>query len=459
MKKIFLIILSLLSIAALAVADEPVVDVVTINNYIINPVSAKYISNAIDSAEANRRECLVIQLDTPGGLLESTRDIVKRMMNSQIPVVVYIAPAGSRAGSAGVFITLASHIAVMAPSTNIGAAHPVEIQKQERETTWPEAVKEYFRYLREKASGRTIEEKEKTSGEDAMKDKILNDTLAWVSTIAKTRAKNVEWARAAVSESISATEEEAAKEGVIDFIAKDYDELLRKLDGRALTIQDATVTLKTKGARLNFIELNLSQQILNSIINPNIAYILLMLGFYGLLYEITHPGFGFPGIAGIICLILAFYAFQTLPTNYAGIALIVLAFILFFAEIKVQSFGMLALGGIASLALGSLILMNTQSAVMQVSANVILPVVLTSIGIVAFLAIIVAKTHLKKSYSGKEGMLGEVGSAQTDIALTGKVFVHGEIWNAASREAIKKGDQIIVVGIEEMKLLVKKKGG
>lgn len=456
MKKTLLLILLALSLATIAFADEaPIIDVLTIDNQIISPVSANYILDGIDSAQKNNRQCIIIRLDTPGGLLESTRDIVKKIMNADIPIVVYITPSGSRAGSAGVFITLASHIAAMAPSTNIGAAHPVQMQKEEGQATWPEAVKEYIRYMREKASGRPIQEKEK-GGEDAMKDKILNDTLAWVSTIAKTRARNVEWARATVSESISATEEEALAKGAVDLIAKDLDDLIKQLDGRTIQLQTRTVTLNTEEARLNFIELSLAQQILGAIINPNIAYILLILGFYGLLYEITHPGFGFPGIAGIICLILAFYSFQMLPTNYAGIALIILAFILFLAEIKVPGFGLLAFGGIVSLLLGSLILMDSPSSVMWISMGIIGPVVLSSVAIVAFLAAIVAKVHRKKSYSGKEGMVGEIGVAHTQIAPKGKVFIHGELWDATSGETINKGENVVVVRVNGMKLVVKK---
>jgi len=437
---------------------EPLKAVYTIhvNGYIINPAVEEYIIKSIKAAQT-KSQCLIIYLDTPGGLLNSTRNIVKEIMNSKIPIVVYVAPQGARAGSAGVFITLAAHITCMAPSTNIGAAHPVQVGGEGN--SFSEAIKELIRYLRgrSKAKEGLPIQKEKTE-KDILSQKIMNDTLAWVTTIAQARNRDIEWAKKTVSESISTTENEALKRGIADFIAADGQELLANLDGRSVTVAGKHQILHTKDAPVERIDMTARQGFLNIIANPTLAYILMLLGFYGLLFEFTHPGIGFPGIAGTISIILGFYGLHTLPTSYAGLALIFLGIILFIAETQVASFGLLTLGGIVSMLLGSLMLIDSPYEVMHVSIKVILPFVLTTAGITVFLLSRVVRAHRRKVTSGKEGLIGTTAEVLKDIKGNGKVFVHGEIWQAKSDNLIRKGEETEIIGIEGMKLIVKKKG-
>jgi membrane-bound serine protease (ClpP class) len=360
--------------------------------------------------------------------------VVKDIINSKVPIVVYVYPQGARAASAGVFITLASHVAVMSKSTHIGAAHPVGITP-----------------LGEKKD-------EKKSKEDVMKDKILNDTVAWITGIAKDRGRNASWAKRAVTKSESIDEEKAVKEKIVDFIALGLEDLLEKLDGRRINLNSKTVTLKTKNATIYPIELTPSQKLLNIIIHPQIAYILMLLGFLGLLFEVTHPGVGFPGIAGLICLILAFYAFNVLPVNYAGMALIILAIILFIAEALTPTFGLLTLGGLTCMVLGSLMLIKSPFSIMQISLKLILPVAIPIAGITIFLVGAVLKTHLKKIKTGKEGLIGETAVAISPIKTKGKVFIHGEIWQAKnlSKERIAKDETVTIKDIKGLTLYVEK---
>jgi membrane-bound serine protease (ClpP class) len=418
--------------SAPATKPAPKVILVSIDNYIINPIVVKYIENGLKQANKINASCLLIKLDTPGGLLESTRRIVKDIINSPVPVVVYIAPSGSRAGSAGVFITLSSHIAAMAPSTNIGAAHPVTI----------------FQQKSKKEPG-------------PMENKILNDTVAWIQTIAKSRNRNASWAKRAVIESESITEKEAIRQKVVEFIALNTEDLLNQIDGTKIKlVNKQIVTLNTKGAPVEEISLSGREKILNAIINPNVAYILFLLGFLGLLFEITHPGIGVPGIAGLICILLAFYAFQILPVNYVAVAFITLAIILFIAEALTPTFGLLTLGGIVTMVLGSLMLFESPFPFMKVSLKIIIPFVVTCALISIFLLGMVIKTYLKKVKTGKEGIIGELAEAMTDIDSNkgGKVFVRGEIWNARSKEKITKGDSVYITGIKKLTLEVKKGG-
>lgn len=428
-------------------AQEPTVKVLTIDDRMINGVTEQYIVEGIGLAQKEKAECLIIQLDTPGGMLESTRKIIKAMLNSQVPIVVYVAPSGARAGSAGVFITLASNIAAMAPSTNIGAAHPVMMgpggapQQEER----PEQKK--------RRSKRAAFDKTQSQ---ILNEKVLNDTIAWVSGIAKTRGRNIEWAKKAVLESVSITEEEALKQKVIDIVAKDINELLEKINKQKVETAKGTVVLRTKGARLDYIELTWRQKILDILANPTLAFILFMLGFYGLLYEVTHPGFGVPGVAGLICIICAFFAFQVLPTNYAGLALIGLGLIFFIAEVMVPTFGLFTAGGIIAIVLGSLILFKSPFEFFRVSLFVVIPVAIATGLITVFLTSVVIKVHRKKAISGKEGLIGQEAEAIANINdKEGKVFIHGEIWKAISDEPIKKGKKVTVVEIKGLVLKVK----
>ena len=440
------------------------VDVVKVDNYIINPITARYIIDAIADAEAMQHECVVIELDTPGGLLEATRDIVKKVLNAKVPVVVYIAPSGSRAGSAGVFITMASNIAAMAPGTNIGAAHPVTPGQGENGCgklfeTMKEKEKE--KAEKEEEGEGEEEEPEKKTGEriepaDVMSEKVLNDTAAWIDAIASYRGRNAEWAVRSVRESVSIKAAKAVEDNVVEMVCGSLDELLGKIDGLEIETAAGVKILKTKGASINTIDMNSRQRVLSVLSNPNIMYILFTLGVAGLFIEFRTPGVGFPGVAGAICLILAFFGSQTLPVNYAGVLLILLAFALFMAETMVISYGLLTLGGLVCMFIGSLMLIESPEAFMGVSLNVILPVVIGIGLIVFFLMSVVVRSQRRRTATGIDGIVGHAGVADSRIDPEGTVFIHGEIWSAESKDPIGKGEKVRVVGYEGLKLFVKK---
>jgi len=392
---------------------------------IINPATAKFIIDSIDQATQEGGQCLIIQMDTPGGLMESMRIIVKKMLSSSIPIIVYVAPSGARAASAGVFITLASNVAVMAPSTHIGAAHPVTLGAEGKE-------------------------------DKTMTEKIVNDTVSYVKTIAKTRGKNVDWAEKAVRKSVSITEDEALKLNVIDLISPDLQDLLTKVDGRVVKFDGKTRTLLTKGLKPRSIQMSWRYRILDILSNPSIAYILLMLGIYGIFFELSSPGAILPGVVGGIFLILAFYALQMLPINYAGLALILFGIFLFIAEIKVVSHGVLTIGGVISLLMGSMMLIETPTDYMRISLSVIIPAVLVSAGFFVFAITKAIKARLEKPTTGMEGLIGEVGIVTTPIAPEGKISIHGEFWNVISDQNIEKDEKVQVIGVKNLRLQVKK---
>lgn len=390
----------------------------------INPVAADFIHRSIEKAHSEKAECLIIHLNTPGGLLQSTRIIVSDIMESPVPVVVYVAPAGAHSGSAGVFITLAANIAAMAPGTNIGAAHPVQMQ---------------------------------TSTDTIMNAKVTNDAAAFIRTIAEKRKRNLEWAEDAVRHSLSITETEALEKKVIDTIARNDIELLKAIDGKNVEVRGGAVTLHTRTASIENYEMGTMEKLLNLLSDPNIAYILLMLGMYGLLFELYSPGAIFPGIIGVIALILAFYSMQTLPINYAGLALIIFAIILYLLEIKIVSHGLLAIGGTVSLLLGSLMLIRPDASWNFVSLS--LSVIIASVVVTAFFFLFVIGLGIKaqraKPITGVEGMIGSIGESIETLDPIGRVHVHGELWNAKSMSgAINKGEKIRVVGMKNLKLHV-----
>jgi len=390
---------------------------------VVNPVMAEYILKNIDEAEKERAEALVIELDTPGGLDTSMRSIVKRITASEVPVIVYVSPGGARAASAGVFITLAAHIAAMAPGTNMGAAHPVGVGDKMDKT---------------------------------MSEKATNDAAAYIRSIAEKRRRNSEWAEKAVRESVSITETEALKLKVIDIVAPDLKTLLEEVDKKEVETSSGKHVLNTKDIKVVHKEMGVRHKILDFISDPNVAYLLMLLGFYGIFFEMTNPGAIFPGVFGAIALILAFYSFQTLPVNYAGLLLIVLAIIMFILEIKITSFGVLTLGGIISMLIGSLMLFESPFPFFKLSLKVILPgVILTALFF--FLTIRLAlKAYRQKPSTGAEGLVGLEGRAKTDIHKEGMVFVHGELWKAWSDEPIKSGEKVVVEKMEHLKLKVRK---
>jgi membrane-bound serine protease (ClpP class) len=392
---------------------------------IVNPVMANFIAESIDRASQEGAQCLIIQLDTPGGLVDSTRLIVKKIMASTVPVVVYVSPAGARAASAGVFITMAAHVAVMAPSTNIGAAHPVSMGQGKEDKT--------------------------------MSEKIVNDMVAYIKSIAKQRGRNAEWAENAVRKSVSITEEEALKLRVIDMVSKDLHDLLSKLDGKIIKYDGMARTLQTKGIEPRPVQMNWRYKLLDIISHPQIAYILLSLGMMGIYFELSNPGAILPGVVGGIFLILAFFALQMLPVNFAGLALILFAVILFIAEIKVVSHGLLAVGGVISLLLGSLMLIDSPADYMRISLSVIIPAVLVCSAFFLFATTMAVKARVTRPTTGMEGLVGETGVATTSISPDGKALIHGEYWNVVSDESIQGGEKIEVVAVKDLKLNVRKK--
>ncbi|HEY5649104.1 MAG TPA: nodulation protein NfeD [Nitrospiria bacterium] len=391
---------------------------------VINPVAAEYFAEVIDKAQAEGAGAVVIQLDTPGGLDTSMRLIIKAMSASPVPVIVYVSPQGGRAASAGVFITMAAHVAAMSPETNIGAAHPV-------------------------AMGGGEMDKE-------MKKKVENDAAAYIKSIAEKHGRNAEWAEEAVRQSVSATETEALKLNIIDLVSEDLNALLAAVDGRVVETVSGSRTLHTASATIKEVPISGRLKILNALSNPNIAYILMLLGIYGLIFELSNPGAILPGVVGSICLILAFYSFQTLPINYAGILLILLSLVLFVIETQVPSFGLLTAGGVVSMVLGSLMLIRSDIPSMRISLMVILPTVAVTAAFFIGVVGLALKAHKKAPVSGLEEMIGMEGLVQSEINPKGQIMIHGELWEAESPEPINKGDSVRVTRVDGLKLHVKK---
>jgi len=392
----------------------------------VHPPLADYISSGIEKAKEIEAECLIVKLNTPGGLLTSTRNIVQQFLQSDIPIVVYVHPSGSQAASAGVFITLAANIAAMAPGTNIGAAHPVAMQG---------------------------------TMDTIMSEKATNDASAFIRSISEKRKRNVEWSEEAVRKSISITEMEAVELNVVNFIAEDLNDLISKINGMEVETSSGQRILDTENYEIVNLGMSISQKFFSIISDPNIVYILLMIGIYGIFFELYNPGTIFPGVVGAICLILSFYAMNTLPINYAGLALILLSVVLFILEIKIISHGLLTIGGIVSLLLGSMMLIDPESILetMEISMELIIfIIVLTTI---FFLVIITLgiKAQKRKPVTGVEGIIGDRGLAVSVLNPAGEIKVHGEYWKAESVVGeIKQGDEIEVVEMDSLKLKVKK---
>jgi len=407
-------------------ARAPHVDLIVIDGS-INPAVDDYIRENIARAKSNGARALVIQLDTPGGLLSSTRTIVKEIFAAPVPVIVYVAPSGGGAGSAGVFITMSAHVAAMAPGTNIGAAHPVGGGGQE--------VK------------------------GVMGEKIENFTASFSETIARQRGRNAEWAIQAVRKSVSITEKEALKLNVIDIVARDIEDLLKQSDGRKVDLDGRPHTLALKDVRVMRYEMSLKQRVINTIADPNIAYLLLMAGILGLYMEFAHPGVIFPGVAGAICLILALISLQVLPFNHAGLALIFLGVARLVGEAFLPSFGVLGIGGVISLALGSFLLFDTQDSGVGVDRSIIFTAVATLASFVLAISYLVYRSQKSKPTLGIEGMLGEVGDVRAKLNPAGKIFVRGEYWNAEAEAEIDVGEKVEVVGCEGLNLKVRRLAG
>jgi membrane-bound serine protease (ClpP class) len=399
--------------------------VISINlNESINPSSAEYIHQGIEKAEKENAECLIINMNTPGGLLSSTREIVTNIMQSKVPVVVYISPSGAHAGSAGVFITMSANIAAMAPGTNIGAAHPVTLQ------------------------GTT---------DAVMNEKVTNDAAAFIRSIAEKRGRNVQWAEDAVRNSVAITEQEALEKNVINLVAVNEKDLLKQIDGKQVQLANGTKILHTANATIEVLEIGFFQKVLSRLSDPNIAYIIMMLGFFGLMFELFNPGAIFPGIIGVICLILAFYSMSSMPVNYAGLALIIFGIILYLLEIKIVSHGMLAIGGTISVLLGSMFLFRSSPVnnFVSLSYTVIFSVTAVTTLFFLFLVTMGLRAQRAKTVSGVNAMIGQRAVTIGALDPAGQVNVLGEIWKAVSlSNTINANEKVIIKEVKDLTLYV-----
>ncbi len=426
-----LLLLGLLTTACIAIeaqAATPTIDVLHAEG-VINPVLTDYIKRGIDQAEESNAIVCIIQLDTPGGLDTSMRDTVKDIVNARVPVVVYVSPSGARAASAGVFITMAAHVAAMAPNTAIGAASPVAISAEgEAEMS------------------------------ETMEEKIVNDAAAYIRSIAEAHGRNMEWAEKAVREAVSATEKEALKLNVIDMVVPDLETLVSQLDGREVTmLGGAVITLNTQGATINYVRMNTIEDFLYAISDPNIAYLLLSLAMLGIMAEISNPGLIFPGIVGAICLLMAFFSLGMLPVNYAGILLIILAFGLFIAEVFTPTFGLFTAGGITSLVLGSLILFKG-GPLFQVNPWLIATVTITIAALLAFVINRIIRVHRRQAATGREELIGKTAVVKAALEPEGMVLFKGERWTAISESGpVELGETVIINRVDSLKLYVTKK--
>ena len=393
---------------------------------IISPAVSELIATTLEKAKQNNSPFIIIQLDTPGGLATAMYQIVKGILNSPVPVIVYIAPSGARAASAGAIITLAAHISAMAPGTNIGAAHPVTL-------------------------GTKIPEK--------MEEKVVNDMVAYVKSIAKKRGRNVKVAEKMVRKSVSLTASEALKQRVIDIMADSLPELLKKIKGRKVSTIVGKMVIPDENIQIKEIKGGLRYNILRILSNPNIAYLLMMIGLAGLYFELAHPGAVLPGVIGAISLILAFFAFQTLPVDYAGILLIILGIIFFILELKITSYGLLTVAAIFCYSLGSIMLFHQAPGYLRISWGVLWPTLALISGFFIGIITLVVKAQRARMKIGEQALIGEIGEVKEGIrpGEVGKIFVHGEYWNAESDQTILPGEKAEVIGVKGLKLIIRKK--
>ena len=426
-KQISFLLLILFLVAPLPAYSKDNVVVVKLSGA-INPAVAEYVSYEISQANAEKDSLIVLHMDTPGGLDTSMREIIKKIQSSEVPVASFVAPTGSRAASAGTFITMASHIAAMAPGTNIGAAHPINM-----------------------LGGGNDNEQAKT-----MKKKVVNDAAAYIRSLAELRKRNAHWAELAVVNSVSISAEEAMKLNVIDLVAGDVKALVLAIDGREVQLASGSVRLKTKNLKIIYHEMNPRQKLLDIISSPNVTYILMMLGLVGLFFELSNPGLVLPGVIGSISLILALYAMQTLPINYAGLLLILFGVILFIAEINVMSYGLLSISGVVSIFLGSTMLIDSDDPALQISRAILYPTLALSVILSLGIVVLATRTRSLKKLGGIEGMIGETGLVKEALNPQGRVLVHGELWEAEADNRINEGERVQVDLVEGLRIKVSK---
>ncbi|HEV2022769.1 MAG TPA: nodulation protein NfeD [Terriglobales bacterium] len=415
----FLALIALFVCSSLASAD--VLKIVI--NDTIHPITDEFIGRAIAEAQRNHDDVLLIELRTPGGLLDSTRSIVEKILNSPVPVIIYVAPSGGRAASAGFFLLESADVAAMAPGTNTGAAHPVIFGGKDMDPI--------------------------------MKDKLENDAAAFMRSFVSKRGRNVEVAESAVRQSKSFTEQEALSQKLIDYVASDDQDLFKQMEGRTVTrFNGSTVTLHLVGKPVRTYEMSLKQRILAALMDPNMTFIILVIGVLALYVEFNHPGAVLPGVVGLICILLAIFALNILPTRYAALALIVAAFALFALEAKFQSHGVLGVGGVVAMVMGGLLLVDGPIPEMRVHLWTALAVSLPFGGITVFLMTLALRAYKQKAVTGEEGLVGEIGVARTPLQPEGKVFVHGELWDAVSSANVAAGDHVQVRSLDGLLLKV-----
>jgi len=410
----------------------------------IGPATAEYLVTSLDKAASRETELVIIRMDTPGGLDASMRDIIKAILDSPVPVATFVTPGGARAASAGMYILLASHVAAMSPATNVGAATPVSIIGGDKPASKPKPKDE------EESSEPNTED-----GGSAMEHKAINDAVAYARGLADRYGRNADWAEEAVRDAASITADKALETGVIDLMASDISDLLNQLDGKTIKVRDRDWTLHTRSLQIERLEPGWKSELLGVITSPTIAYLLLLVGIYGLFFEGYNPGAVLPGVVGAICLLIALYAFQMLPVNYAGFALLALGIILIIAEAAAPSFGVLGIGGIVSLVIGSVILIDTDVPGYAISRPLIGGVALAgSLGLFAIIGIAV-KARLRPVVSGREQLIGAAGTALADFHREGEVFVHSERWSAVAESPLRKGQDVVVTGIDGLVLKVR----
>ncbi len=440
-----ILVLALLVAAPLGAEQERTAVLLTVDGA-IGPATSDYLSGGIEDAAANHAGLVIIRMNTPGGLDSAMRDIIHAILQSPVPVVCFVSPSGSRAASAGTYIMFASHIAAMSPATNIGSATPVQIGTDGGEP----------------ASGDDSDEpdqedeqaKPARSGTTAMERKTINDAVAYIRGLAELRGRNADWAEEAVREAVNVTASEALDLGVIDVVAENLHQLLEKIDGMSVEIDGVVQVLETSEMEIIEVVPDWRNRFLAVITDPSVAYMLLMLGIYGLIFEGYNPGAILPGVVGAISILLALYAFQILPVNFAGLGLILLGVILLIAEVFMPSFGALGIGGVIALVAGSIILMDADVPGYQISKSLIISVAILSGGMIASIVYFAIRSRGFPVVSGREQMIGMTGVARSDIDASGMVFVHGELWQAHAGQAIADGQKIRVNGVDGLRLSV-----
>ncbi len=425
----------------------------------IGPATADFVTRGLERAAAEGAALAIIEMDTPGGLDASMRSIIKAILASSVPVATYVAPSGARAASAGTYILYASHIAAMAPGTNLGAATPVQIGglPTPKEPEKPPAAEPEDKEKGKEPKGDQAaqkEQKEKPVAGDSMSKKMVNDAAAYIRGLAQLRERNAEWAERAVREAVSLSAEEALREKVIDVVAGDVSALLKQVHGRTVKVVDGERVLDTEGAQTVRIEPDWRARFLGIITDPNVAYILLLIGIYGLFFEFSNPGFVLPGVVGAICLVLAMFAFQMLPVNYAGLALIALGIAFMVAEAFIPSFGALGIGGVVAFVIGSVILIDSDIPGLQIAWPVIGAVAVASAGFLIFVIGMALKARRRPAVSGREEMIGALGEMLEDADGEGLAWVHSEAWTVRCATPLKQGQKVRVTGMDGLVLEV-----